>query len=205
MKGKKLFIFIMWIMLCTLALVACGERDGDKNITDNTASVEEEEIQSYTEIHKGEEKAQNNNLEEEKISSKEEDNNETEIHENNTSVEESKTILEKNDWCDSQVKGSDSKEEGQGFNGYIIDKDCSEIPGPEEDTIDCLLMDDCRKSGYGLAVKSNEGYRWYAFDAQGQELVYKILRNTEKYRKISVAVSGILENDIIKVSTMVEK
>lgn len=95
----------------------------------------------------------------------------------------------------------------QEFWGYVIDKCCFEIPGPEEDTWDCLLMDSCRDSGYGLAIpdsSSPNGYIWYAFDEKGQDLAFDVILNSNKWVKISLKVTGTLENNIIHVKTMKE-
>ena len=95
----------------------------------------------------------------------------------------------------------------QEFWGYVIDKCCFEIPGPEEDTWDCLLMDSCRDSGYGLAIPDSSapnGYIWYAFDEKGQELAFDAILGSNKWVKISLKVTGTLENNIIHVNTMKE-
>lgn len=105
------------------------------------------------------------------------------------------------------VKGSSTQEESaavQTFNGYIIDKCCLTDPGPELDTIDCLLMDSCRASGYGLAIKNGNGYSWYEFDNIGKNRAFAILKITTKYKKISVTVKGTLVNTILYVSEMKE-
>ena len=97
--------------------------------------------------------------------------------------------------------------EVQEFWGYVIDICCFEIPGPEEDTWDCLLMDSCRDSGYGLAIPDSNapnGYTWFAFDEKGQELAFDAILNSNKWVKISLKVTGILENNIIKVQTLKE-
>ena len=95
----------------------------------------------------------------------------------------------------------------QEFWGYVIDRCCFEIPGPEEDTWDCLLMDSCRDSGYGLALPNDSapnGYIWYAFDEKGQDLAFDAILNSNKWVKISLKVTGTLENDIIHVKTLKE-
>ena len=95
------------------------------------------------------------------------------------------------------------------FFGYLIDRCCFEDPGPEEDTWDCLLMDSCRASGYGLAIPSDSagnvnGYIWYEFDDPGQELAYQTILNSNKWVQISVKVTGTLKDGIIEVKTMKE-
>ena len=95
----------------------------------------------------------------------------------------------------------------QEFWGYVIDICCFEIPGPEEDTWDCLLMDSCRDSGYGLAIPDSSapnGYIWYAFDEKGQDLAFDAILNSNKWVKISLKVTGTLENNIIHVKTLKE-
>ena len=95
----------------------------------------------------------------------------------------------------------------QEFWGYVIDICCFEIPGPEEDTWDCLLMDSCRDSGYGLAIPDSNapnGYIWYAFDEKGQQLAFDAILGSNKWTKISLKVTGTLENNIIHVKTLKE-
>ena len=95
----------------------------------------------------------------------------------------------------------------QEFWGYVIDICCFEIPGPEEDTWDCLLMDSCRDSGYGLAIPDSSapnGYIWYAFDEKGQQLAFDAILGSNKWTKISLKVTGTLENNIIHVKTLKE-
>jgi len=92
----------------------------------------------------------------------------------------------------------------QTLKGYIIDKCCLTDPGPEDDTIDCLLMDSCRASGYGLAIKNGSGYIWYEFDKVGKDRAFAILKATTKYKKISVTVKGTVVNAILHVSEINE-
>ena len=91
------------------------------------------------------------------------------------------------------------------FRGIVIDKCCLDDPGPEEDTWDCLLMDSCRDSGYGLAIPNgNGGYDWIPFDAKGQDMAFQCIYKSSRYTKITLEVTGILENGVIQVHSMKE-
>ena len=91
------------------------------------------------------------------------------------------------------------------FRGIVIDKCCLDDPGPEEDTWDCLLMDSCRDSGYGLAIPNGSGgYDWIPFDAKGQDMAFQCIYKSSRYTKITLEVTGILENGIIQVHSMKE-
>lgn len=110
------------------------------------------------------------------------------------------------------------------FSGYFIDQDCFiAYEHPWEDNKDCLLMESCAASGYGVAVLLNDGStNFYYFDGDfapnasyGQIQAAKLINNTQTLDHIYIEVKGKLSGDkkaaanglsygIIKVSSMKE-
>ncbi|AEV68880.1 sulfite exporter TauE/SafE family protein [Acetivibrio clariflavus] len=86
------------------------------------------------------------------------------------------------------------------WEGYLIDKHCFEIMKPENETRACLLMEECADSGYGIAVKQNDGnYKFYMFDEKGHQLAYEQLNKLTKNSGFKVIVKGTLTENIINV------
>jgi len=90
--------------------------------------------------------------------------------------------------------------------GYLIDKHCFELMSPEEDTRVCLTMEECEASGYGLAVKQEDGiYKFYFFDQNGRKLAKEYLAKTIKSNNFRIAVVGTMDGDLIKVTSISDK
>lgn len=91
------------------------------------------------------------------------------------------------------------------FTGVIQDKCCFGKVETALDTITCLRMDSCKASGYGLVIKNSEGKnQLYIFDDAGQKLAYEILSKTTKNSSITVVVNGVLDGEILKVTSIEE-
>ena len=90
-------------------------------------------------------------------------------------------------------------------SGYLIDKACSAdaIKKGEkvakEHGVDCALMDDCAKSGFG--VFTSEG-KFLAFDAAGNKKAMAALQASKKKTDLQVTVTGDVSGDSIKVATL---
>ena len=92
------------------------------------------------------------------------------------------------------------------FNGYIIDQHCFGIMDPSKETKECLTMNGCESSGYGIAIKQDDGkYKFYKFDDKGHNLVKDILSKTRKKDSFSVTSKGTQVGEIIKILSISEK
>ncbi|MEI8216300.1 MAG: hypothetical protein WCF96_04320 [Eubacteriales bacterium] len=87
----------------------------------------------------------------------------------------------------------------QTFDGYFIDQDCFiAYENPWEDNKDCLTMEACAASGYGIAIlQGDESYKFYYFDGNfapkssgGQDLAAKLINNTQNTDHIYIEVKG---------------
>ena len=91
------------------------------------------------------------------------------------------------------------------LSGYLIDKACSAdaIKKGEkvakEHGVDCALMDDCAKSGYG--VYTSDG-KFIAFDTMGNKRAMAALKTSKKKTDIQVTVTGDLSGDSLKVASL---
>lgn len=98
-------------------------------------------------------------------------------------------------------KSSETKEVS--LTGTLIDKHCFAFGDPESDTIECLRMESCAASGYGIAVKQADGsYLFYKLDEQGQKSAAEILKNTDKESNIVITVKGLWNGEILKVTSI---
>ena len=96
------------------------------------------------------------------------------------------------------------KEKLQTFDGYFIDQDCFiAYANPWEDNKDCLTMESCAASGYGIAILQNdESYKFYYFDGSfapkssgGQDKAAKLINNTQNTDHIYIEVKGKISGD----------
>lgn len=91
------------------------------------------------------------------------------------------------------------------FFGVLIDEDCSDFEDPPLHDLPCMLMDSCRASGYGLDIQQEDGsYVFYMFDENGQNLAWDYLIHTDRMDGLYVTVTGIWEDNVIKVITLEE-
>ncbi len=92
----------------------------------------------------------------------------------------------------------------QEYKGVIIDKHCFAFGEPDKDTIGCLLMPSCEASGYGIAFKKDNVWKFCQFDKEGHKLAKEILTKTKKESNITILVKGVAEGDTLKVLTISE-
>lgn len=104
------------------------------------------------------------------------------------------------------------------FTGYLICQDCG-LSGkcgmdntdlathPEKHTLKCLKKPECITSGYGIAVKRDDGkYKFYPFDAEGSKLALdNVVYSTKRTDALLVEVRGKLEGNRIMVEAIAEK
>ncbi len=92
------------------------------------------------------------------------------------------------------------------FTGFLTDKHCIGLVSPEKETRACLTMEECEASGYGIAVKQEEGgYKFYRFDETGHKLAKELLGKATRNTDFAVTVTGTPEGDSIKVTALLEK
>ncbi len=91
------------------------------------------------------------------------------------------------------------------FFGVLMDECCSDIDDPTVHETNCMFMDGCRESGYGLDIKQADGsWLFFKFDDKGQQLTWEYINSTERQDGLFVTVTGTLENEIIKVISIEE-
>ena len=99
----------------------------------------------------------------------------------------------------------EEKDPDETFYGVLIDEDCSDFEEPSMHDLPCMLMYDCRDSGYGLVILHPDGsYVFYMFDQHGQELAWQYLNETTRMSGLYVTVTGKREENLIKVKTLEE-
>ena len=90
------------------------------------------------------------------------------------------------------------------FSVYFIDQDCFiAYENPWEDNKDCLLMESCAASGYGIAIlQSDNTFKYYYFDGDfapsatgGQAQAEALIAATTKVDHIYIEVKGIMTED----------
>ncbi|MHB1483783.1 MAG: hypothetical protein ACYCYI_03880 [Saccharofermentanales bacterium] len=108
--------------------------------------------------------------------------------------------------CKSKIEANTIE---QNLVGYIIDAHCfvkNLVPSIE--TKECLLIDECAATGYGIAVlQSGTTYKFYFFDGKfapdatgGQSMAHKLINSIIHKDSIIVSVSGSLIRKTIKTS-----
>ena len=91
------------------------------------------------------------------------------------------------------------------LTGYLMDKACSADAikrggnTAKEHGVDCALMEDCVKSGFG--VLTSDG-KFVAFDAAGNKRALAALKASKKKTDLQVSVTGDATGDSIKVATL---
>lgn len=86
--------------------------------------------------------------------------------------------------------------------GYLVDLSCAAEEGQKpgfgtKHTRDCLQMDDCQKSGYGVLTADNKVVK---FDSAGNAKAKKFIAETKKPKDIRVNVTGAVSGDHMTVS-----
>jgi hypothetical protein len=84
-------------------------------------------------------------------------------------------------------------------NVPLLDVGCSKkaAANPDAHTRDCALM--CSKSGYGVVTKDQH---FLKFDASGNEKILSELKASSKKDHLRVNVTGDVEGDTLKVSSV---
>lgn len=91
------------------------------------------------------------------------------------------------------------------FFGVLIDEDCSDFEDPPRHDTDCMFMEGCRASGYGIDIEQEDGsWVFYMFDDNGQVLAWDYLNTTKRPDGLFVTVAGEWDNGKIKVISIKE-
>jgi hypothetical protein len=93
----------------------------------------------------------------------------------------------------------------QTFTGWLGDSDCTpHLKEPFEMGTSCLKCPKCEASGYGISVKQHDGsYKFYKFDEKGNKISKEdIIAKTTSEKVPEITVKGILEGNIIKVTSI---
>ena len=91
------------------------------------------------------------------------------------------------------------------FFGVLMDECCLDIEDPALHETNCMFMEGCRESGYGLDIQQEDGsWVFYMFDEAGQNLTLEYLEQTERVDGLYVTVTGTMENEVIKVISIEE-
>ena len=104
------------------------------------------------------------------------------------------------------------------IKGVLLDKDCSSkaeerissgtgdapaleggMLAAEAHTLECLRAPACQKSGYGVYTSDE---KFLLFDAAGNRKAIEALKLSKKLSDIRVVVTGQVEGDTIKVTTL---
>jgi hypothetical protein len=92
------------------------------------------------------------------------------------------------------------------LDGYLTDKHCFSLVDPSKDTVECLQMECCAKSGYGIAVKQKDGkYKFYKFDEKGNDLSKNLINSTKKIKNLPIIVRGYISGGGVNVVSIKEK
>ncbi len=98
--------------------------------------------------------------------------------------------------------------------GVLIDRECSSkaetriVPGPRLEggivvaynhTRQCALMTECQKSGYGVFTYDN---KFLAFDEEGNRKALALLKESKKEDDFRVEVTGEIQGDKLKVTSI---
>jgi len=89
-------------------------------------------------------------------------------------------------------------------SGYLIDLRCAAQHAGEADFAathnkECLLMDKCVKSGYGVLTTDNKLVK---FDNQGNREALKLIKATDKDKDWKVTVTGKVTGEQIAVTSI---
>ncbi len=94
------------------------------------------------------------------------------------------------------------------LTGYLIDNACSArakgdgaVEKVKNHTVKCAQMPPCAKSGYALVTEDGKLFK---LDEEGNKKAADILAATKKEKALSVNVEGMLDGDMIKVSSISE-
>jgi hypothetical protein len=94
--------------------------------------------------------------------------------------------------------------QAQTVSGYLVDVKCgtaraSEAGFPADHTKDCMLMDACMKSGYGVMTADKKLIK---FDAAGNKMALVLLKKTNKDKDWKVTVKGTMKDGVLAVESI---
>jgi flagellar basal body L-ring protein FlgH len=108
--------------------------------------------------------------------------------------------------AEEAVSQAETEQQTEIFSGVLMDEDCSGLEDPPLHETNCMFMDECRASGYGLDIEQPDGsWVFYMFDERGQQLTWEYLNITTRTEGLYADVTGIRSGDIIKVISIEEK
>jgi len=86
--------------------------------------------------------------------------------------------------------------------GYLVDLSCAREEGQKpgfgaKHSKDCLEMDDCAKSGYGVLTDDK---KIISFDQAGNQQAKKFIAELKKQKDIKVSVTGAVKGDSMTVN-----
>ena len=92
----------------------------------------------------------------------------------------------------------------QTVTGYLVDVKCAtsranDAGFPAEHTKDCMLMDACMKSGYGVMTADKKLIK---FDAAGNKKALALLKATNRDKEWKVTVTGTMKDNVLTVDTI---
>ena len=94
----------------------------------------------------------------------------------------------------------------QTLSGHLVDVACASQNSAKPDSKfgathdkECLQMDDCEKSGYGVLTSDNKVIK---FDSKGNEQARKFIQMTTKDKDWKVTVSGPVTGNTIAVNSI---
>jgi hypothetical protein len=85
-------------------------------------------------------------------------------------------------------------------NAPVLDVACAKTSSgktPDAHSCECALQ--CQKSGFGIVTSDN---KFLKFDSQGNALVLDALKKSKKDYHLSVDVSGDVQGDTLKVTSL---
>ena len=82
------------------------------------------------------------------------------------------------------------------YQGYLIDEHCIATKKGQEETVKCLQMRVCEKSGYGIAIATDgEKEKFIKFDENGHKLAKELVDKSSKDKLNNITVKGHYENE----------
>jgi len=87
-------------------------------------------------------------------------------------------------------------------NGILVDQACSadmSYDDAKEHSKECAMMDDCKKSGFGVVTADG---KFLKFDAAGDKKALEAIEATDKEEGITISVDGTVDGKTIKVTSL---
>ena len=128
---------------------------------------------------------------------------ETEVHKAEKESAEETAVNTEEPPAEETIPVTEAAEER--FYGVLIDADCSDFEDPPAHDLPCMLMDECRASGYGIDILQDDGtWVFYLFDQKGQELTLDYLLKPKRNDNLYAYVTGKFEGGVIRVTGLEE-